>query len=213
MKRSAIFAAAAMALGLSATANAQLVLAPTANMTNSINQNCGSQFTGGPVNLGGGVTYTSSNSFSVTCYTSYYGLAQNGTWTGSTPFSGLNTSGGWMRFTFASAVAAVGGTANWAPCCSSSGDVFIQTLDASNNIIDSYSIASIITPGMTDAGQFRGISHNVNDIYALQWSDGYVVAKDMVYGTVTSTPEPASLLLMATGLGGIVGFVRRRRKV
>jgi len=53
----------------------------------------------------------------------------------------------------------------------------------------------------------------VNDIYALQWTDGYVVAKDMVYGTVTATPEPASLLLVATGLGGIFGVARRRRKV
>jgi len=211
MKRSAILTAAVMAIGLSATANAQLVLAPTGNMTNSINQSCGSQFTGGPVNLGGGVTYTSSNSFSVTCYTSGYGLASNGFWTGSTPYSGLNTSLGWMRFTFSSAVAAVGGTANWAP--TSSPDVFIQALDAGNNVIDSYSIASISTPSGVDAGSFRGISHNVNDIYALQWTDGYVVAKDMVYGTVTATPEPASLLLVATGLGGIFGVARRRRKV
>jgi hypothetical protein len=211
MKRSAILTAAVMAIAFSATANAQLVLAPTGNMTNSINQGCGSQFTGGPVNLGGGVTYTSSNSFSVTCYTGTYGLNTNGYWTGSTPFSGLNTSSGWMRFTFANAVAAVGGYSNWAP--GTSADVFIQTLDASNNVIDSYSIASIITPGGVDASQFRGISHNVNDIYSLQYSDGYVVSKDMVYGTVTATPEPASLLLMVTGLGGVVGFVRRRRKV
>lgn len=213
MKVTKLLAAVAMSVVASASANAQLVFAPTSNMTSSINQGCTPQFTAGPVSLGGGVTYTSSNSSSVVCYNGGYGLASNGFWTGSTQYAGLNTAGGWMRFTFASAVAAVGGYSNWAPCCSTSGDVFIQTLDASNNIIDSYSIASILTPSQTDGSEFRGISHSVNDIYALQYSDGYVVSKDMVYGTVTATPEPASLLLMVTGLGGVVGFVRRRRKV
>jgi hypothetical protein len=218
MKASYLTTSVALLLVTAMPARAQHVTSATPGMTNAISlAGCVvNSFDPGPITLPGGIVFSSNNNVAVPCYALGYGLADNGFWDGALGlFSGLNASTGWMRFTFANAVSQVGAFVNYVSLGGSpyQGTPFIEALDASNNVIDAFAVDDFVTPGGVNAGAFRGIVHNANDIYAVQFSNAFITARDIQYGTaVTATPEPASLILVGTGITGLAGFVRRRRK-
>jgi hypothetical protein len=151
-----------------------------------------------------------------------YGLADNGQWTSAgSGASGVGTSNAFasfMRFTFDTPISAVGGFVNY---CVSAGftcngfSATMRAFDVDFNVLGAYDIdfdAPISTTGVND-GAFRGIDVGTASIKYLDWGGSYVTMGDLSYGAVsTVTPEPASLVLFATGLAAVAGAVRGRRR-
>lgn len=173
---------------------------------------------GGPIVFGPGITWTSTNvgngSDSVFGFTKLYGFGANGDWTAAglrDPMAGLNDSTDFfgvtdsMTFAFASPVSAVGGFLNYYP------DLFFPTTiavyDASGNLIESYDL-TFLTGGGNDTGAFYGFQETSNIIKYFTLTDNYIGITDLTYAS--ATPEPASVLLLGSGLLGALGYARRR---
>lgn len=173
------------------------------------------QFTSGPVQIGGlvseSVTWSRNTSGGVIGNGSY-GLGANGGWSsGRNGYTGSNSSIRNMLFTFNDGLkSAVGGFINYAP--NNGSAVLIEALGEGGAILESYDLfatAPISTPGLTDAGAFRGIQRAANDIRALRVSNSFVVLDDLTF-TTNSTPIPTPALLPGLIAMG-VGVLRKRK--
>jgi len=172
-------------------------------------------FGGGPQTVATGVTWSSSNATnqggSVFGYTGGYGFLGNGFWDGALgPMAGLNDSTDFygvtdtMTFAFATPVAAVGGFLNYAP--GSNNPTTVAVWDSLGNLIESYNL-TFLTGGGTDSGAFYGFQESTANISYFTLTDNYIGITDLTTGSV---PEPGSLLLVGTGLLGVIGYSRRR---
>ncbi len=210
--------AAAAALILPAAALATPITTNTLTGTTLIEFDGASQFTGGPVEVGGAdsIVFTSTESYSVVNYDSLYGLSANGDWTsGLNGYLGLNAGVGAMTLTFEGPVAGIGAFVNYSP---GTGDAVMQIFGEGGVLLESWNLsqdAPISTPGGTDAGAFRGFERATADIWSIAFSGGYIVVDDLVYTAVQSTaapvPLPGVLPMLAAALGAF-GIARRRTR-
>ena len=173
---------------------------------------------GGPQTFGPGVTWSSTNvgrgsdsKFGFTG-TSFFGF--NGQWTGALgPMAGLNDSTDFfgvtdtMTFAFATPVGAVGGFLNYYP--GSTNPTTIAVYRSNGSRIESFNL-TFITTGGNDTGAFYGFQETTKDISYFTLTDNYVGITKLTVGGPSTTPEPGSLILLASGLFGAISYGRRR---
>ena len=171
--------------------------------------NVGYVFTAGPAAFAGGITYSSTSSFSVYGFGGY-GLDANG-YSSITPIIGTNDGTSTITLTFATAVSMFGGGFNYA--INSGGGLYgsnptIAAYDASNVLIASYdlfTLAPISTPFAVDAFAFRGIDGGGTMIKSFTITGSYIIMAG------SAVPEPASWAMLIAGFGLTGAAMRRRR--
>jgi hypothetical protein len=173
----------------------------------------------GPQTVASGVTWSSTNDgsnttaavYGFTFSTSQYGFLGNGQWTGALgTMAGLNNATDdtgvtdSMTFAFATPVSAVGGFLNYAPGFST--PTTIAVWDSNGTLIESFDLI-FLTGGADDTGAFYGFQETTKNISYFTLTDNYIGITNL---TVSAVPEPGSLVLISTGLLGVIGFGRRR---
>lgn len=172
-------------------------------------------YTTGPVSIGNGVTFTSTNPAGSLLGQGPYSFNNNGSWNSAVDLAGLDVDQFGndkytMTFSFARPVSAVGGLMNYAIFqFSGFSDVVISALGVNGNVLESYDIsqlAPISTPSGIDMGQFLGIERSQADIAAFSLSNSAVAITDFTFAS--SVPEPGTSCLLLAGLSALL--LRRR---
>ena len=142
-----------------------------------------------------------------------YGFGSNGNWFKPIVMAGLNEATSTfavtdsMTFSFSSPVKAVGGFINYYP---DAGDQpVISVYDASNTLIESATL-NFSTSGDNNTGKFYGFSESNPSIKYFTLTDAYIGITDLT--TTSNAPEPASVILIGTGIAGISAMRRKKKQ-
>ena len=181
-------------------------------------------FTFGPVALPG-MTFTSASTASNSGLGAVlgqggYGLGDNGSYDSTPVYAGVDAPNGYIRFTLTSPVSSFGAYVNYCQFdrsnCDANGEIAgdptMSVLDSGGGVIESWNLktdAPISTPGGLNAFEFRGIELSTASIYALEFSNSYILATGTPNGL--PVPEPETYAMLLAGLG-LMGLVARRRK-
>lgn len=139
-----------------------------------------------------------------------YGFRSNGQWTGALGnYAGLNDDSSFgstdsMTFAFSSPISAVGGILNYAP--GGSTPTMIAVYDSHGNLIEPAFSLNFSTTG-ADQYRFYGFKEPTPDISSFVLTDNYIAITQL---TISSAPEPNSILLLGSGLLGAITYGRKR---
>jgi hypothetical protein len=124
--------------------------------------------------------------------------------------AGLNSSSAsdTMTFAFTAPVSAVGGFINYNPGPNTTTPT-IAVYDTLGQLIENATL-SFNTGGGLNSGFFYGFQETTANIGSFTLTGNYIGITNLTTSTaVVSTPEPASIALLASG---ILGFAATRRK-
>ena len=92
----------------------------------------------------------------------------------------------------------------------SSTPTTIAVWDSLGNLIEPAFTLTFLTGGGNDTGAFYGFQESTANISYFTLTDNYIGITNLTTGPSSSVPEPSSLLLIGSGLFGVIGYGRRR---
>lgn len=179
--------------------------------------------TSGPLDLGFGVTMTSTPVVEVGA--SERALGTNGTWTvlGDGVNRGQNTEiadrfvatefingRGEFGFTFAAPVSQVGAFVNQFQVEGVPNTIQVLAYDQFFNVLESFTVSIDTDEFGYDEGRFIGFERATADIYGFGFANGSFVVDNLTIGAV---PEASTWAMLVAGLGLMGTMARRRRSV
>lgn len=212
-----LIASAVMALA-ALSAQAASIVAPSATFTGTVIDfdNFEGLQTAGPLDLGHGITLTSTPVVEVGAYER--ALGTNGAWT--TLGDGVNRGGNFVAtefvtgrgefgFSFATPVSSVGAFVNQFQTANVPNSMLVIAYDQYNNVLESFRVSVDTDEFGYDEGKFVGFMREAADIYGFGIADGTFVVDNL---TVSAVPEAGTVMLGLAGLGVLIGRKGMRRR-